>query len=490
MQQSTNDSLHSNIEPHATDKLRKLIATNCILYFPANRFEEPAWLNYENLTSKAEYMDLKHMTGYTDRTVMNYSPLRDIQTWLFELAYDRAAFEIHTRRFGNVALRAEDNTYSPVPMELPFFLGYHGPATRTYEIVLSIIRKILKLDNTARLGIGARANRVISIIQGENSLVPNVFHLSSGETALISLFLSILRDFDYCNVSIQDATSIRGSVIIDEVDLHLHSAHQHEILPGLISMFPNVQFIITIHSPLFVLGLQKALGEDGFDLYLLHYGNQISAEEFGEFEEAYHAFRDTRRYLADFRAAVEKADRPIVFVDGTTDVKYLTRASALLGFKHELNQIELRAIGGDGNLRNAWKGLKTSAIPGLVRHMVVLLHDCDSSVGNEDGDNVFRRKIQLLEEHPIKAGMENLFSRQTIEEAKLHKAAFVDIDPARTMTVRGEDVEVAESWTINEDEKTNLCNWICDNGSAENFDNFRVVFDVLRKIPGLFQPPE
>ena len=253
-------------------------------------------------------------------------------------------------------------------------------------------------------------------------------------------------------------------------------------------MFPNVQFVMTTHSPLFVLGLQEALGEDRFDLYLLPSGNQINPEEFGEFEEAYHAFRNTRKYLRDLRIAVEKADKAIVFVDGDTDVKYLTRASELLGYQHELSQIELRASGGDQNLRNAWKALKGPAIRGLVRRMVVLLHDCDSSVGDEDGEKVFRRKIQLLTDHPIFLGMENLFSRRTIERAKENKSAFIDIDPARTKTVRGENVEVPEKWTVNEDEKTNLCTWICDNGSADDFKDFQEVFELLKRIPGLFQP--
>ena len=490
MQKTTNDSLNTNIDPHVTDQLRRLFATNCVLYFPANRFEEPAWLNQDNLTSKAEYMDLSHLVGHTDRRIINYSPLRDIQKWLFDLAYDRAAFEVQTRLLGNLALRRENDTYAPVPIELPMFLGYQGPATKTYEMVLSVIRKTLKLDNTARLGIGRRANRVISIIQDQMTLVPNVFHLSSGESALISLFLSILRDFDLCDVGIQEIGSIRGIVVIDEIDLHLHSVHQYEILPELMSMFPNVQFVITSHSPLFVLGLQNALGEDGFDLYLLPQGNQINPEEFGELEEAYHAIRNTRRYLADFRAAIDKAEKPIVFVDGPTDVKYLTRASEILGLQNELNQIELRASGGDRNLRNAWKSLKTAWIRGLVRHMVVLLHDCDSSVDDEDGDNVFRRKMRLVDEHPIKVGIENFFSRRTIERAKAHKAAFVDIDPARTRTVRGEQIDVPERWSINEDEKTNLCNWICDNSSAEDFESFRVVFDLLKGISSLFQSPQ
>ena len=431
-------------------------------------------------------MDLTHIVGHTDRRVMSYSPLRDIQNWLFDLAYDRAAFEVQTRRFGNLAVRAADNTYASLPMELPLFLGYHGPATRTYELVLSVIRQALKLDNTGRLGVGSRADRFISVMQGERPLVHNLFHLSSGETSLISMFLSILRDFDLCNVGIEKSQSVRGIAVIDEIDLHLHSVHQYEILPGLISMFPNVQFVITSHSPLFVLGLHNTLGKDGFDLYLLPEGKQIEPEEFGEFEGAYHAFRNTRTYISDVRSAVEEADKTIVFVDGVTDVKYLTRASEVLGFQHELSQIELRAGGGEANLKNAWNALKSPAIRDLIQHMVVLVHDCDSTVGDVDGDKVVRRRIQLMDKHPIMEGIENLFPRNTIERAQAHKAAFVDIDPARTKTVRGEDIDVPERWTINEDEKTNLCNWICDNGSVEDFETFNVVFELLGGIAGLF----
>ena len=489
MKDSTNDSLQSNIDPNAANRLQELFSTNCVLWFPANRFEEPAWLNHDHLTSKAEYMDLSHLVGYTDRRIINYSPLHDLQKWLFDLAYDRAAFELQTGNPGNLAIREADNTFSPLPVGLPLFFGYQGPATNTYEVVLSVIRKTLRLGNTSRLGIGSRKDRVISIIQGQEQLVPNIFHLSSGETALISLFLSILRDFDLCDIELLGPKSVKGIVVIDEIDLHLHAVHQYEVLPELISIFPNVQFVVTSHSPLFVLGLQNALGEDGFNLYLLPQGNQISAEEFGEFEKAYRAFRGTRRYLADFRAAVESADKPIVFVDGPIDVKYLRRAAELLDLQHKLCQVELRAGGGDGNLKKAWSALGTATIRGLVRHMVVLLHDCDSRVDEKDGDNVFRRKIEMIDENPIRVGIENLFASHTIERAMTHKAAFVDIDPARTMTVRGEEVDMPESWTINKDEKTNLCDWLCSDGSAEDFESFRVVFDILGRIEGLFQSP-
>jgi len=40
-----------------------------------------------------------------------------------------------------------------------------------------------------------------------------------------------------------------GVVLIDEVELHLHPSWQQTVLPRLMDIFPNVQFIVTTHSP-------------------------------------------------------------------------------------------------------------------------------------------------------------------------------------------------------------------------------------------------
>ena len=66
-------------------KVKDIFSNNCVLYFPPNRFEEPAWLNEENLKTQAEYMNPKHLLGYTSRRVINYSSLRENQNWLFEV---------------------------------------------------------------------------------------------------------------------------------------------------------------------------------------------------------------------------------------------------------------------------------------------------------------------------------------------------------------------------------------------------------------------
>ena len=37
--------------------------------------------------------------------------------------------------------------------------------------------------------------------------------------------------------------------MIDEIELHLHPKWQHKIIPFLEKTFPNIQFVITTHSP-------------------------------------------------------------------------------------------------------------------------------------------------------------------------------------------------------------------------------------------------
>ena len=102
--------------------------------------------------------------------------------------------------------------------------------------------------------------------------------------------------------------------------------------------------------------------------------------------------------------------------------------------------------------------------------------------------NVFRRKIPRESSHPIEKGVENLFSKSTLENARGHKPAFIDVDSAHATTKRGKKECVPEKWTLNEDEKTNLCRWLCENGTANDFEHFRAIFDLLEEALDLIPP--
>lgn len=479
------DYFNSNIDKNHEDNITDIFSRNCILYFPANRFEDPAWLNETNLNSKANYTGFRHFSGHTTRQIVNISCLENLQNWLFDLVYDRTAFEIQTHHLNNLAIVDNDQVVTTLLGGMPVFRGYQGEAANTYNLALSIIRNTLRLDNTGRFGFGRRQNRVISIIQNERAVVPNIFQLSSGETSLITLFLSILKDYDLSGSSANSPENIQGIVIVDEVDLHLNAVHQYEVLPKLMSMFPKVQFLITSHSPLFILGLQEELGNDGFQLYRLPGGREIGPEEFEEFGDAYRAFRQTMTFAGDMKSAIEESQGPIVFVDGETDVLYLRRAAELLGFEEILERVQVKPGGGDARAKVAWKALEGELVGDIITRKTIFLHDCDSKVENSDRGAVFRRRVECIDENPIKRGMENLFKKKTLEKAIRYKPAFIDIIYSYSQTVRGVEEIVPERWAVNRDEKMNLCRWLCENGVEEDFRGMQIVFEMLQTILGL-----
>ncbi|NMF60419.1 AAA family ATPase [Pseudanabaena yagii] len=73
--------------------------------------------------------------------------------------------------------------------------------------------------------------------------------LSSGEKMMLSLVVDIARRLAIANPSLDNKLEGEGIVLIDEVDLHLHPQWQRKLLPALTHTFPNIQFIVTTHSP-------------------------------------------------------------------------------------------------------------------------------------------------------------------------------------------------------------------------------------------------
>ncbi|MXY36824.1 MAG: AAA family ATPase [Dehalococcoidia bacterium] len=470
-----NDRIDTNISANSDDRtsLDRALADNCFLYFPADRFELPAWLNRDALEEGARHMDLPFLSGHTGRRVFATSPLQANRDWLYDVVYDRAAFEIQTR---SVNVPGSPNSS---PQVLPLFTGYWGEATRVYDSALTLVRTLTRRGN-ARFGIGRRQHRVVSLLDGDEPLTPNIFQLSSGELSLLNIGLSILRDYDLTRRPFESLSDITGLVLIDEIDLHLHSSHQYEVLPSLLSLFPSVQFIVTTHSPLFVLGMKEALGEEGFSIYRLPESDQISPEQFTEFGHAYASFTSTRLYSEDMARKIKDSQRPILFVEGSTDKQYLEAAAIHLDRAEQLAQLEIWEGGGKGSLRKLWDSY-TGPVARAMPQDVVLLFDCDAEREPLRKGRIVQRTIRRRSDNPIADGIENLFSRPVLERAREANPAFVDIDEARRASKRGQWEDIPETWTVNSSEKSNLCRWLCENGTAADFEGFHDVFDLLEE---------
>jgi predicted ATP-binding protein involved in virulence len=73
--------------------------------------------------------------------------------------------------------------------------------------------------------------------------------LSDGQRVFLGMIGDIARRLILLNDSSDDPLMGHGIIIIDEVELHLHPKWQQKIIWVLRKCFPNIQFIVSTHSP-------------------------------------------------------------------------------------------------------------------------------------------------------------------------------------------------------------------------------------------------
>lgn len=97
----------------------------------------------------------------------------------------------------------------------------------------------------------------------------NFSQASKGQQVYISLIADIARRLISLNPTLNNKLHGQGIILIDEIELHLHPDWQKNILSNLTSTFPNIQFIVTTHSPIVLSGVKskniRVLGKNNID---------------------------------------------------------------------------------------------------------------------------------------------------------------------------------------------------------------------------------
>ena len=70
--------------------------------------------------------------------------------------------------------------------------------------------------------------------------------LSSGYLAIFKILADLLVRSEFFETA---PNELKGIVLIDEIDAHLHISLQKKILPFFTNLFPHLQFIVSTHSP-------------------------------------------------------------------------------------------------------------------------------------------------------------------------------------------------------------------------------------------------
>ncbi|AJC91577.1 AAA family ATPase [Campylobacter subantarcticus] len=431
--------------------LRQEWHTQAHYYQPANRYEEPFWKNPNFDDSFKE----------TKKYINKYNKELEIITSL------------------------EKNYSYILDIVLDGLLYKSNKDSLLWNEINKILQEI-KQDKALTFGIGPRhSNNRIGIYKDKKLFLNNINQLSLGELTLLNLFVNIIRHTDLSNETMD---KFEGIVVIDEIDVHLHSDLQSKVLPSLIKLFPKIQFIITTHSPLFVLGMQREFEDDGFDLLEMPSGIRISAERFSEFQKAYDTFRQTETFEKDIDNRIKSIQKPTIFVEGKTDVKYIKKAIEIFNRNDLDKKIEIEQIGfedengaknsNDKALFNAEKFLEANQK--FLNNKVLILHDPENKVQERwIGEKLRINKMPFFEENFLNKGIENLFSKETIDKIKKEKPQYIDFTESYIIKIRGKEKTIPDKHSVNKDEKVNLCNWICENGTEEDFENFKVILEII-----------
>ncbi len=80
----------------------------------------------------------------------------------------------------------------------------------------------------------------------------SIDEFSDGLRSLFVIVAELMMRLSLCTDDPARVLEQEACCLIDEIDAHLHPRWQQTVLPGPTQLFPNVQFIVTTHSPLVV----------------------------------------------------------------------------------------------------------------------------------------------------------------------------------------------------------------------------------------------
>ena len=306
-------------QPHL---LEDTITKTCQLFFPADRFEPPDWLNSDSLSTELKLPEPSRMKGRTERRIFSRNRLKPTLEWLNSVIFDMMVSE------HQAVVVPVPNTDQMVAARI----AVPGKGHAVFQSVLAVLKQVICEESTdeMQLGIGDRRTRIISaVVKRQGQIVRSIKDLkslSAGESALFCLFASIIRDADLSSMEFQKPDQISGIVLIDEADLHLHLSLQNTVLPRLIALFPRIQFVITVHAPMVALGLEHTLGSDGLEIREMPSGRLITPETYSEFLTAFNVFASTKKFQEEVLARVSEGTAPALLVEGKTDATLISTA--------------------------------------------------------------------------------------------------------------------------------------------------------------------
>ena len=196
-------------------ELEKAFNTNCTLFFPADRFEPPDWLNTEDLSRELKLPEPSRIKGRTARRIFARNRLKPTMDWMTSILLDMLLHEHQVTNFPVQPVGSAQSFNLPVRVAVP------GPTTAAFNALVAVLKEMFAEapSDQLQVSLGDRRSRVLSASVLRNGVVvrtiKDLLSLSAGESALFCLYATIIIDADLAGTNFKKNNDIPGNLIID-----------------------------------------------------------------------------------------------------------------------------------------------------------------------------------------------------------------------------------------------------------------------------------
>ena len=118
------------------------------------------------------------------------------------------------------------------------------------QVIKGAVNSLLKITEWQNLSYSENRDQSLVLHHPAQGTL-KVDQLSDGIKNMVAMVADIAYRCALLNphLGAEAALKSEGVIMIDEVDMHLHPQWQQTVMAGLLTAFPNIQFIVTTHSP-------------------------------------------------------------------------------------------------------------------------------------------------------------------------------------------------------------------------------------------------
>lgn len=332
--EKNNYNIDSRMTLSLSDKFRNKILEDkklpLILYFnKTTKTKQPAKFTYDHRAYKL----------YKDSFYPKQSSFNALLDWITD--------ETHAENQGKIKRRDFD---------------YKNPTLELFRFFLSVFIKeidqgqtdykiLLDYPNKENLSLNFDANKKAILYIQKGNIEFYFSSLSQGEKEIILMVSEIIRRAIFASLSskMDDVRNIKGIILIDEIEQHLHPKWQRNIIPALTKVFPNIQWFVTTHSPQVLSNLKREnihLIEDfkvvqGIDPTYGEDSNTILENIFGVKKRPSHAEKHFSKFYRMLEKDAESSLEVLAELEEVYGKEHLEVKKARLEYEYEYGKYSI-----------------------------------------------------------------------------------------------------------------------------------------------------